>query len=75
MIEKEMTKEKLQKLKSEITETLLCTTASSDNLSDNITNISLSTKVDDYIKWNFKNIEYNDPAQLRNLIEKNSCLV
>ena len=49
MIEKEMTKEKLQKLKSEITETLLCTTASSDNLSDNITNISLSTKVDDYI--------------------------
>lgn len=46
MLEKEMTKEKLQKLKSEITETLLRTTASDKNLSDNITNISLSTKVD-----------------------------
>lgn len=70
MLEKEMTKEKLQKLKSEITETLLRTTASDKNLSDNITNISLSTKVDDYIKWYYGNIEYDDSAQLRNLIEK-----
>lgn len=70
MIEKKMTKEKLQKLKSEITETLLRTTASDKNISDNITNISLSTKVDDYIKWYYGNIEYDDSAQLRNLIEK-----
>ena len=70
MIEKGMTKDKLQKLRSEITGTLSRTTASDENLSDNITNISLSTKVDDYIKWYYGNIEYNDSTQLRNLIEK-----
>ena len=78
MIDKEL-KLKLEQLRRVIDKDFLDANEYDDNLSDNITNISLSTKIDNYIEWNYENMvkgNYTDIdedrvlIELRNFIEK-----